>query len=67
MRYTEDLEAELEYETPSPDTLADHAPAVRVNYPTSRGRRRFGSTARRQGKGTRQPGIHRRGTRGDVE
>lgn len=67
MRYSEDLEAELEYETSDPNSLAERGPVLRVNYPTSRGRRRFGSTSRRQGKGTKTPGIHRRGTRGDDE
>ena len=67
MRYTEDLEAELEYETPDPNSISERGQVGRVNYPTSRGRRRFGSSSRSQGKGTRTPGIHRRGTRGDAE
>ena len=67
MRYSEDLEAELEYETPGVDRLEERNPVVRVNYPTGRGRRRFSSSSRRQGRGTGAPGIHRRGTRGNLE
>lgn len=69
MRYQFDIDAELEYEASSLFEEDDRqTPTMKIDYPTSKGRRRSVAKARRRsnpgnGQGPKAGGIHRRGNR----